>query len=39
VEESAEESAEGGLKAFAAASGKCAGEDVEDAGAGSDGEE
>jgi len=38
VEESAEESAEGGLKTLAAASGEGAGEDVEDAGAGSDGE-
>src|SRR5205814_110898 len=38
VEESAEKCAEGGLKTFAAASGECAGEDIEDAGAGSDGE-
>ena len=39
VEESAEECADGRLKAFAAASGEGAGEDVEDAGARSDGEE
>jgi len=38
VKESAEESTEGRLKTFAAAAGKGAGEDVEDAGAGSDGE-
>ena len=39
MEESTEESAEGGLKAFAAASGEGAGQDVENAGAGSNGEE
>jgi len=39
VEESAEEGAEGGLKAFAASSGQGAGEDVENAWAGGDGEE
>jgi hypothetical protein len=38
VEESTEESADRGLKTFAAASGEGAGEDVEDAGAGSDSE-
>ena len=39
VEESAEKSAEGRLKTFAAAAGESAREDVEDAGAGSDGED
>jgi hypothetical protein len=38
VEESSEECADRGLQAFAAASSKGAGENVEDAGAGSDGE-
>jgi hypothetical protein len=38
VEESTEESADRGLKTFAAASGEGAGEDVEDAGPGSDSE-
>ena len=39
MEKSTEESAEGGLKTFAAASGKGAGENVENARTGSDGEE
>jgi hypothetical protein len=39
VEESAEESAKGGLKTFAAASGEGAGENVEDSWAGSNGQE
>lgn len=38
VEESSEESAEGGLETFAATTGEGAGQDVEDARAGSDGE-
>jgi len=39
VEKPAKEGADGGLEAFATASGEGAGEHVEDAGAGSDGEE
>ncbi len=39
VEESAEESAEGGVQTFVASAGEGAGENVEDAGAGSDGED